>query len=199
MEYEIAALVRDCHHHHPGITLSLRPMSAADVTQAVTTGQADIGLTLVTDPAHQPPTPGLHRQTLFELPLVPIGDARPTPPGHHPAIENVLVVDPACTTHTALLHHLRTTYGLETPTLQAGSAHGAIGLAKAGLGVAMLPEKALTETTHTGTTTLIPWLPRTTTHVQALWNAATHPTPATTTLLHLLRHTTHTHQTPTAA
>ncbi|MGW2402208.1 LysR family transcriptional regulator [Kitasatospora sp. NPDC001664] len=188
MEYEIGDLVRDCRRRHPGVTLALRATSAADVDEAVTTGQADIGLTLVADPADQPAGPaGISRQTLFELPLVPVGEPLPDSPGHQLAFEHVLVVDPACASHDGLLRHLRARYGIEPPTMEAGSARGAIGLACAGLGVTMLPERAVTEAPGAAGATVVPWLPGTTAHVQAVWNGTGRLAPAAAAFLELVR------------
>lgn len=189
MEYEMGELVRECRYRYPGVQVSPKVMTATEVETAVATGEVDIGLTLTIDPADEVPrVPGISRQSLFKVPLVPVGDPLPAP-GSDPEVGRVLVVDPDCVSQEVLLHHLRVERGINPPIMEAGSTRSAISLARAGLGVAMVPEVAVEQDLGWEGLAVVEDLPRTDAYVQALWAGTTWLPPAVSAFLELVRKT----------
>ncbi len=195
MEYEMSELVRECRYRYPGVQVSPKVMAAAEIENAVAAGDIDIGLTLTTDPADEVPRiPGISRQSLFRVPLVPVGlsfspsspaSLLPERPG--PCVERVLVVDPDCAAQEVLLRHLKIEYGIDPPIMETGSTRSALSLAGAGLGVAMVPETAIDADLTRDGLTVLEDLPRTDTYVQALWAGSTWLSPAVSAFLELVR------------
>ncbi|MER5311280.1 substrate-binding domain-containing protein [Streptomyces sp. NPDC002773] len=187
MEYEMGELVRECRYRYPGVQVSPKVMTATRVESAVAAGEVDIGLTLTVDPDDEVPrAPGVSRQTLFKVPLVPIGGTSPVS-GAAEEIDRVLVVDPDCVSQEVLLRHLTAEHGISPSVLEAGSTRSAISLARAGLGVAMVPRVAVEHDLGRDCLAVAEDLPCTNAYVQALWAGATWLPPAVSAFLELVR------------
>ncbi|MFE9042606.1 substrate-binding domain-containing protein [Streptomyces sp. NPDC007818] len=187
MEYEMGDLLRECRYRYPGVQVSPKVMTATRVESAVAAGEVDIGLSLTLDPEDEVPrVPGVCRQTLFKIPFVAIGGASANPGPPPPDADRVLVVDPDCVSHEVLLRHLKTERGVRPSVLEAGSTRSAINLARAGLGVAMVPRLAVEQ--DLGRDALVAErLPSADAYVQALWVGTTWLPPAVSAFLEMLR------------
>ncbi|MFJ8046246.1 LysR family transcriptional regulator substrate-binding protein [Kitasatospora sp. NPDC096147] len=121
---------------------------------------------------------------------MPVGEPLPIGTGGTAAdsVERVLVVDPECASQEGLLHRLRREHGLDPAVLETGSTRGSLSMAQAGLGVAMVPESAVSGggLADEGLSVL-PWLPRAETYAQALWADGTGLSPAVAAFFDLIR------------
>ncbi|MGP3927208.1 substrate-binding domain-containing protein [Streptomyces sp. 8N616] len=194
MEYEMGELVRECRYRYPRVEISPKVMAAREIEEAVASGKVDIGLNLVESADEgSSGNPGITRQRLFPIPFVPVGNRPDTPPatttsGGAP-IECVLAVDPHCVAHNILLRHLKATHGIDPPIMEAGSARSALGLARAGLGIAMVPQSAVGDDLAEHGLAVLDGLPRAQVYVQALWGGGdTWLSSAVSAFLDLLRH-----------
>ncbi|GAA3001089.1 LysR family transcriptional regulator [Kitasatospora albolonga] len=192
MEYEMGELVRQCRFRYPEVRISPKVLTATEVESAVAEGEVDVALTLTADPDDEATgLPGVSRQSLFRVPMVPVGEPQPngtTTPPSTDSIERVLVVDPDCASQEALVHHLRREHGIDPAVMETGSTRGALSMAQAGLGVAMVPESAVSGAGLAGQgLSVLPWLPRAETYAQALWSAGARLSPAVSAFLDLVR------------
>ncbi|GAA2470190.1 hypothetical protein GCM10010406_02130 [Streptomyces thermolineatus] len=194
MEYEMEGLVRECRYRYPHVQVSLKVMTSKDVEKAVASGGVDIGLTLACGQGEAPA--GVLRQALFPVPFVPVGapgmQSGPAPR----TVERVLVVDPDCASQEVLLRHLASVQESVPSLMETGSTRSALGLAGAGLGVAMVPEVAVDGVAGPAGPVVLEDLPRASVHVQALWSGDGWLSPAVSAFLDLARRARGSHVRP---
>ncbi|GAA3618061.1 LysR substrate-binding domain-containing protein [Streptomyces fenghuangensis] len=191
MEYELQEIVRQSRYRYPRISLSLKVMSTGDVEAAVASGGVDVGLTFARDAGERKAAAagGVLREALFPVPFVPVGPAGSSA-GDPSSMDRVLVVDPDCASQHVLPQYLTAVRG-EAPTLmETGSTRGALGLAGAGLGVAMVPRAAVGCGSAPEGPVPVDSLPSAVMHVQALLPGGGWLSPAVSAFLSLARRTT---------
>ncbi|MER5769225.1 LysR family transcriptional regulator [Streptomyces sp. NPDC001985] len=175
LESRVSSLVRECRYRYPNVRLSPRQLAIGCTAEAVRAGQVDMAL-VHGDYGERTPLPG--GVTVRELPpldVVPVGpatfatEAREKGAGRALATARVLVVDPDCASHRVLVSAVRELYGVDPPTVEAGSVGGARELARSGYGIAMLPAETMCRGDECYGLTVLAGLPRVRLGVRALW------------------------------
>ena len=142
----LAPVLRDWHHHHPGVAIDLREYTSADrMLDALRAGGTDI---VISSP---PATTDEHAQVLGAEEVVAVAA-----PGHRfAALDTVPIAEladeplvhyPPCNGNAAWLDEFAARRGvvLPQPAIRTGSARTAAQFAAAGIGVAVVPVSALT-------------------------------------------------------
>ncbi|MCI0384319.1 LysR substrate-binding domain-containing protein [Streptomyces sp. CNQ085] len=188
MEYELQEIVRQSRYRYPRVSLSLKVMSTGDVEAAVASGSVDVGLTFTraAGEGKAAAAGGVLREALFSVPFVPVGPVGSLA-GDPPLPDRVLVVDPDCPSQQVLPHYLTAVRGEAPALMETGSTRGALGLAGAGLGVAMVPRAAADCGSAPEGPAPVDSLPGTVMHVQALLPDSGWLSPAVSAFLSLAR------------
>ncbi|MET9440279.1 substrate-binding domain-containing protein [Streptomyces sp. NPDC006610] len=183
LETRIGPLMHDCRYRYPKVQVSLRQLSISRAQEAVRSGEVDVALVHGDRLPDGPPAAGITVERLPDLQVVPVGAvslAEATDPAKALANTRVLAVDPDCASHQVLVLALREQYGIDPAVIEAGSVGGARELARAGYGVAMLPQESVGPANGDGGLAVLPGLPRVRLSVRALWGGRELARPAVT-------------------
>ncbi|MER5771698.1 LysR family transcriptional regulator [Streptomyces sp. NPDC001985] len=180
LESRVGSLIRECRYRYPQVQVSPRQLAISRAEEKVRAGEVDVALVhgdCWTDGA---PPSGLVVEELPPLEVAPVGAAALAAELDRTgalSTPRVLMVDPDCASHQVLVEALRTRYGADPLTIEAGSVGGARELARSGYGIAMLPAESVRSEEGYGLA-VIPGLPRMQLGVWALWAGRERAMPA---------------------